>query len=53
MTKRAQIIVKYNLQADLYKKLGRHNEFMSSEYNTKLMEHIWTLSVRDLRTALK
>ena len=48
-----RVQVKYNLQAELYKKLGRADEFMSSEYNTKLLNHIWSLSIKDLRTALK
>ena len=52
MTKQERVIVKYNLQKALYDKLC-DNDFMSSEYNSNLLKHIWTLSIKDLRTALK
>ena len=52
MTKQERVIVKYNLQKALYDKLC-DNDFMSSEYNSNLLRHIWTLSIKDLRTALK
>ena len=52
MTKQERVIVKYNLQKALYDKLC-DNDFMSSQYNSNLLKHIWTLSIKDLRTALK
>ena len=52
MTKQERVIVKYNLQKALYDKLC-DNDFASSQYNSNLLKHIWTLSIKDLRTALK
>ena len=52
MTKQERVIVKYNLQKALYDKLC-DKDFMSSEYNSNLLRHIWTLSIKDLRIALK
>ena len=53
MLKQERIAVKYHLQHDLYNKLGRLSEPMSTEYNTSVMEHIWTLNIKELRLALK
>jgi hypothetical protein len=44
-------MTKYDLQRKLYNRLAI-GENMASEYNQVLLKAIWSLSVKDLRSAL-